>query len=178
MDANVASTFYQTIKNVYLQQRRWAYGVGEIAYFLFGSLKNKKVPVSKKIFLGFDIFENHWSWATSSVLLFFLGWLPIILGGEGFKQTLFSYNLPIFTRNILTLAMIGLVGSIYLSILLLPPKPIQFGKKKYLFFILEWLLIPIILIFFYAIPAIDAQTRWMLGKYLGFWPTPKTRGSQ
>jgi len=177
MDANVAPTFWGTIKNVYLQQRRWAYGVGEIAYFLFGSLKNKKVPLSKKIYLGFDIFENHWSWATSSVLLFFLGWLPIILGGEGFKQTLFSYNLPIFTRNILTLAMIGLVGSIYLSVLLLPPKPIQFGRKKYLFFILEWLLIPIILIFFYALPAIDSQTRWMLGKYLGFWPTPKTRGS-
>ncbi len=175
MDANAAPTFWETIRNVYLQQRRWAYGVGEIAYFLFGSLKNKKVPISKKISLGFDALENHWSWATSSVLLFFLGWLPIILGGETFKQTLFSYNLPIFTRNILTLAMIGLVVSIYLSILLLPPKPRQFGRKKYLFFILEWLLIPIVLIFFYSLPAIDSQTRWMLGKYLGFWPTPKIR---
>ncbi|MFH1401656.1 MAG: glycosyltransferase family 2 protein [Parcubacteria group bacterium] len=175
MDANAAPSFWRTIKNVYLQQRRWAYGVGDIAYFLFGSLKNKKVAFPKKISLGFTIFENYWSWATSSVLLFFLGWLPIILGVENFKQTLFSYNLPIFTRNILTLAMIGLVGSIYFSIILLPPKPIQFGRRKYLFFILEWLLIPIVLIFFYSLPAIEAQTRWMLGKYLGFWPTPKIR---
>ncbi|MFH1894321.1 MAG: glycosyltransferase family 2 protein [Patescibacteria group bacterium] len=175
MDANAAPSFRKTVKNVYLQQRRWAYGVGDIAYFLFGSLKNKKIALSKKISLGFTIFENYWSWATSSVLLFFLGWLPIILGVENFKQTLFSYNLPIFTRNILTLAMMGLVGSIYFSIVLLPPKPIQFGRKKYLFFILEWFLIPIILIFFYALPAIDSQTRWMLGKYLGFWPTPKIR---
>jgi cellulose synthase/poly-beta-1,6-N-acetylglucosamine synthase-like glycosyltransferase len=178
MDANAAFSFWQTIKNVYRQQRRWAYGVGEIAYFLFGSLKNKKIPLSKKISMGFNVFENHWSWATNSVLLFFLGWLPIILGQENFKQTLFSYNLPVFTRNILTVAMIGLVGSVYFSILLLPPKPLNLGRKKYLLFILEWLLIPIILIFFYALPAIDSQTRWMFGKYLGFWPTPKIRGRQ
>jgi cellulose synthase/poly-beta-1,6-N-acetylglucosamine synthase-like glycosyltransferase len=175
MDANAAHSLWQTIRNVYRQQRRWAYGAGEIAYFIFNSLKNKKIAFSKKISLGFTIFENHWSWATNSVLLFFLGWLPIILGGDNFKQSLFSYNLPIFTRNILTLAMIGLIGSIYFSIILLPPRPVRFNRKKYLFFILEWLLIPIILIFFYALPAIDSQTRWLFGKYLGFWPTPKTR---
>lgn len=175
MDANAAPSFLQTIKNVYRQQRRWAYGSGEIAYFLFNSIKNKKIRFSKKFIFGFDLFENHWSWATNSILIFFLGWLPIIFGGEAFKQSLFSYNLPIFTRNILTFAMIGLIGSIYFSIVLLPPRPIEFGKKKYLYFILEWVLIPIVLIFFYALPAIDSQTRWLLGKYLGFWPTPKTR---
>lgn len=175
MDANAAVSLWQTLKNVYRQQRRWAYGAGEIAYFLFNSLKNKKVKLSKKISMGFDLLENHWSWATNSILIFFLGWLPIIFGQNGFNQTLFSYNLPIFTRNVLTLAMLGLVGSIYFSIILLPPRPVRFAKKKYLFFILEWLLIPIILIFFYAVPAIDSQTRWLLGKYLGFWPTPKIR---
>ncbi|MFH1036834.1 MAG: glycosyltransferase family 2 protein [Patescibacteria group bacterium] len=175
MDANAAPTLFQTAKQVYLQQRRWAYGAGEIPYFFFASLKNKKIPLFKKISFGFFLFENHWSWATNSLLLFFLGWFPIVLGGGNFNQTLFSYNLPEFTSRILTLAMLGLVGSIYFSMVLLPPKPPEYGKKKYLFFMVEWLLIPIILIFFYALPAIDSQTRWMLGKYLGFWPTPKIR---
>jgi len=86
-----------------------------------------------------------------------------------------SYRLPILTRDILTFAMLGLVASLYFSILLLPPKPPNFGRQKYLFFAIEWLLVPIILIFFYALPAIDAQTRLVFGRYLGFWPTPKMR---
>jgi hypothetical protein len=31
------------------------------------------------------------------------------------------------------------------------------------------------MIFFSSLPALDAQTRWMLGKYMGFWPTEKYR---
>ena len=175
MDANVAKSFFRTLINVYKQQRRWAYGVGDIPYFLFGFLKNRKIPTSKKISLGFTLFETHWSWATASILIFFLGWLPLFLGGEAFKQTLLSYNLPVFTSRILTLAMLGLIGSVYFSIMLLPPKPPDYGKHKYLFFALEWFLLPIIMIFFTSLPSLEAQTRWMFGKYLGFWPTPKMR---
>jgi cellulose synthase/poly-beta-1,6-N-acetylglucosamine synthase-like glycosyltransferase len=175
MDANVAPTFLKTMKNVYLQQRRWAYGVGDIAYSFFGFLKNKKIKFSKKFSLGFTLFESHWSWATVSFLIFLLGWLPIILGGDEFRQTVISYRLPKFTSYILTLGMIGLIGSAYFSILLLPPKPIELGKKKYFMFILEWFLLPFIMIFFTSLPALDAQTRWMFGKYLRFWFTPKMR---
>jgi len=31
------------------------------------------------------------------------------------------------------------------------------------------------MIFFSALPALEAQTRWLFGKYLGFWPTEKAR---
>lgn len=175
MDANVAKTFWETMRNIYKQQQRWAYGVGDIPYFLFGFLKNKKISIFKKASLGFSIIEGHWSWATASVLIFFLGWLPLLLGGPEFSQTLFSYNLPRITSRILTVSMLGLVGSAYFSILLLPPKPPQYGRFKYLALTIEWFLLPMIMIFFTSLPAIDAQTRWMLGKYMGFWTTPKTR---
>ena len=178
MDANVSKSFFRTLINIYKQQRRWAYGVGDIPYFLFGFLKNKRIPLSKKISLGFELIEGHLSWATASILIFLLGWLPLVLGGEEFNQTLFSYNLPSITRNILTLAMVGLIGSIYFSLNLLPPYPLEFkyGRQlKYLFFALQWVLIPLTMIFFISLPALDAQTRLMLGKYMGFWPTEKVR---
>jgi hypothetical protein len=76
MDANVAHSIGKTAINIYKQQRRWAYGVGEIPYFLFGFLKNKKIPIRKKISLGFETIEGHLSWATASILIFLLGWLP------------------------------------------------------------------------------------------------------
>ncbi len=175
MDANAASTFFKTMKNVYKQQRRWAYGAGDIAYFLFGFWKNKKIPLKKEISLAFSSIEGHWSWATNSIMIFLLGWLPLILGGEQFSQSLISYNLPIFTSRGLTLAMLGLIGSAYFNIMLLPPKPPVYKKRKYLFFALEWFLLPVIMVFFTSLPSLEAQTRWLLGKYMGFWTTPKMR---
>ncbi|MEA3293005.1 MAG: glycosyltransferase family 2 protein [Patescibacteria group bacterium] len=175
MDANVASTFLKTMRNVYKQQRRWAYGVENAPYYFFGFMKNKKIPFFKKISFGFISFEGYWSWATNSIMIFLLGWLPLVLGGREFNQTLFSYNLPICVRIMLTLAMFGLVGSAYLSIVLLPPKPPNYGKARYLFFVLEWFFLPLVMVFFTALPALEAQTRLMLGKYMGFWHTEKFR---
>ena len=41
MDANAAKNIWTTLKNIYMQHRRWAYGVGEIAYVFFGFAKDK-----------------------------------------------------------------------------------------------------------------------------------------
>ena len=175
MDANVAKNFFKTLYNIFRQQRRWAYGVGDIAYFLFGFLKNKKIPLKKKFSLGFELLEGHISWATASIMIFLLGWLPLVLGGPEFSHTMISYNLPKIISRVMTLTMIGLLSSIYLSFLLLPPKPPEYGRYKYLIFFLGWLLFPIMMIFFGSLPALDAQTRWLFGRYIGFWATEKIR---
>jgi len=175
MDANVAKNFFKTLYNIFRQQRRWAYGVGDIAYFLFGFLKNKKIPLKKKFSLGFELLEGHISWATASIMIFLLGWLPLVLGGPEFSHTMISYNLPKIISRVMTFTMIGLLSSIYLSFLLLPPKPPKYGRYKYLIFFLGWLLFPIMMIFFGSLPALDAQTRWLFGRYIGFWATEKIR---
>jgi hypothetical protein len=175
MDAVVAKSYFKTLVSVYKQQRRWAYGVIEIPYLLFGFLKNKKISLRKKIVFASRAVEGHWSWATASFIIFFMGWLPLVLGGNNFNVTLFSYNLPRILSNILTFSMISLVISAYFSILLLPPKPPDYGKYKYLFFFLEWFVVPLVMIIFTPLPALDAQTRLMLGKYMGFYPTEKMR---
>ena len=41
--------------------------------------------------------------------------------------------------------------------------------------VLQWILLPISTIFFGSFVALDAQTRLMLGKYMGFFVTPKAR---
>ena len=175
MDANVSQSFLRTMKNIYKQQRRWAYGVGDIAYIIFGFLNNKKIPFSKKFSKTMEAIEGHWSWATVSIIIFFLGWLPIYLGGPEFSQSLIAYRLPKTISWVMTLSMIGLIGSAYFSILLLPPKPPQYGRFKYFFLAIEWIMLPFIMIFFSSLPALDAQTRWMFKKYMGFWVTEKTR---
>ncbi|MDO8743181.1 MAG: glycosyltransferase family 2 protein [Candidatus Azambacteria bacterium] len=175
MDANVAGTFWKTLKNQYKQIRRWAYGVENNAYFLYGFLKNKKISRKKKWRLSFNMIEGAHSLATNSLIIFLLGWLPTVIGQGQFSETLLSYNLPGITRLIMTLAMAGLVLTAILAINLLPPRPPHYGRFKYIWMILQWLLFPINMILFGSIPALDAQTRLAFGKYLGFWHTPKAR---
>ena len=174
MDANVAPTLLGTVRNIYRQQLRWAYGAADIPYFLYGFLQNKKIPLRKKISLSIDRIESYWAWATASLLIFLLGWLPLVLGGDAFTQSLLSYNLPRFTSWILTIMMAGLVWSAFLSMLFLPPRPVNYGKWHTVWLVLQWILLPPIMIFF-AVPALHAQTRLLIGKYMGFWSTPKFR---
>ncbi len=175
MDANLAHGFWPTILNVYKQQRRWAWGVENLPYVLFGFLKNKKIPKIKKLVFSFLMVEGAWTRSTSSILILLLGWTPLILGGKHFNETVLSYNLPLVTSNLMTLTMIGLILSATVSFGFLPPHPQGFGIKQKLIYVLQWFLIPIIVIVFGNVPAIDAQTRLMFGKYMGFWVTPKHR---
>lgn len=178
MDANIGKNLWRTFFNLYQQQKRWAYGVGDIPYFLWGFIKNKRIPLQKKFSLGAELIEGHWSWAAASVLIFSLGWLPLVLGGPDFSQSLFSYNLPKLVSWIMTFAMVGLLVSIYYSLILLPPKPAAYRFSQYVFFALGWLFLPLGMLLFTSLPAIDAQTRWILGRHLRFWNAPKQRKSQ
>lgn len=175
MDANVASSFWQTMVNQYKQQRRWGYGSENMPYTFFGFLKNKKIPAKKKWSWGFLKFEGYYSWATSALMIFLLGWLPTFLGGSRFRTTLLSFNLPEVTSRIMLFAMIGLIVTAFISFWFLPPRPPKYGRWRYVIFLAQWILLPFNLIVFGCIAALDAQTRLMLGKYMGFWVTPKHR---
>jgi len=177
MDANLAPTFFKTALNIYKQQRRWGWGVENIPFLFFGFWKNRKIPWSKKFHWIWIQLEGFWSWATNALLIFLLGWLPLFLGGQKFNVTLLSYNLPRVTRTLMTLAMIGLVGSAIYSTLLLPRWPKEYSlirvPLKYLGVIIQWILLPFTILIFGCLPGLDSQTRLMLGKYMGFWVTPK-----
>lgn len=175
MDANVAPTFWQTVKNQYKQIRRWLYGAENNPYLLFGFLKNKKIPLTKKLHVGWFIVETTHSSATNSLIIILLGWLPLFVGGTHFSASILSYNLPQVTQMIMNVTLLGLASSVIISTALLPPRPIHAGRFGMVWMVLQWLLFPINFIVFGVIPALDAQTRLMFGRYLGFWVTPKIR---
>jgi hypothetical protein len=175
MDTVVAKNLLRTAINQYKQQRRWAWGCIEIPYTLYGFLKNKKIPLSEKLRHSFYLLEGFWSWATAALLIFFLGWLPLIIGGEEFNVSLLSYNLPRLTSNIMTTAMIGMIVAAIISLLLLPPRPSNYSKWRNVSMVFQWILLPLTLIGFGTLPALDAQARLILGKRLGFWVTEKVR---
>jgi hypothetical protein len=175
MDCVVGKTLKETIISQYKQQRRWAWGSEGIPYLLFGFSKNKKILFQKKFRYSFLIIESFWTWGTTAFLLLLLGRLPLLLGGSQFKNTVLAYTLPNITSNLMTLAMIGLIVCIIISTLLLTPRPKNYPRWKSLSMIAQWFFFPLAFIFFGALPSVEAQTRLMLGKYLGFYTIEKTR---
>src|SRR3989344_3481467 len=118
-------------------------------------------------------FEGFWSLATNPLIIFLLGWLPLLLGGDAFRNTVLSRNLPVVTRDLMILSMCGLILSTIISLTLIPPPPPHLKIHHRLFMILQWILVPITIVVFGALPGLDAQTRLMTKRYLGFWVTPK-----
>lgn len=175
MDANVAPTLWGTVKNIYQQHRRWTYGVENFCYIVYHFTKNKNISLRRRIGITLQQAEGYWSLVTNPIMLFILGWAPIFFGGRVFHETVLSYNLPIVVRNLLVLAMFGLVISSIISLTLVPKRPQGKRRFTYIVMALQWILVPITMILFSALPGLDAQTRLMFGKYMGFWVTPKHR---
>lgn len=175
MDANAASTLWRTIVQIYKQHRRWTYGVENFCYILHHFKHNSRIPRGVRIKIALQQAEGYWSLVTNPIMLFILGWAPIFLGSQEFHNSSLSFNLPIMVRDLLSLAMFGLVISSIISLSLIPPRPAEASRFRYIVMALQWLLVPVTMIFFSAIPGLDAQTRLMFGRYMGFWVTPKTR---
>lgn len=175
MDANVGDNLFDTVKNIYKQHRRWTYGVENFVYIGYHFTKNKNISFGKRVKVILQQAEGYWSLVTNPIMLFVLGWAPIFLGGRVFHETVLSYNLPIVVRNLLILAMFGLVISSIISLSLSPKRPNDSSRFAYVVMAVQWLLVPFTMIVFSALPGLDAQTRLMFGRYMGFWVTPKTR---
>jgi len=174
LDAVLADSYWQTIKNQYLQKRRWAYGIENFPIIMRSIWKNKLIKFPRKFGIAFEMLEGHHSWATAPFILALLGWMPLIFGGSEFNESVLAHNLPFITRGLMSLAMMGLLISMSLSFLLMPPRPAKYSRWKYVNMLFQWALIPIIAPTLGAMPAIDSQTRILIKKYFTeFWVTPK-----
>lgn len=175
MDAALGSTWWQTLKNQYTQKRRWAWGIENFPFLAEGFWRNPHINRRLKLTYVFRTLEGHYSWATAPIIVAGLGWLPIYFGGPEFHSTVLSYSLPYVTRTIMSVAMSGLLVSSVLSYMLLPAKPRDYSRWRYLGFIWQWALVPFIATVLSAVPALDAETRLMLGRDLQFKVMEKVR---
>ncbi len=176
MDAALASTYWETLLNQYKQLRRWAYGAENIPVVMRALLPDKKISFYRKMQVLLELVEGHVLWAIAPIILGFVGWMPLLFGGAEFKEGVLAHNLPFITSYLMTIAMGGLLIIAGMNFLLLPPKPKRYSRWRYVNLTLQWFLVPLMAPFIIALPAIDAQTRLLFGKYFGsFWVTEKIR---
>lgn len=175
MDAVLGESYFQTLVAQYKQKRRWAWGVTEISLVFPEFFRNKLIPLWKRLLYAERLIEGHYFWATASIVIALLGWLPLFFGGDKFGQTVLAVNLPFLTKTIMLIATFFLIFSMYINMVLLPPRPAGYSRLKTVYMLLQWIFAPVVSSVFGSFPAIDAQTRLMFGRYMEFWVTPKIR---
>ncbi len=173
MDTVTGGTYLESLGALYRQQRRWAWGVEHFPVMVEAFARDPMIPLRKKINYLWNHVEGMYTWATAPILIFLLGRLPLYVA-RGSDVALVQAA-PFTLQWIMRLAMVGVFVSGILSLTILPPRPRSVKRRAWIVMIFQWMLLPFTFTIFGAMPAIDAQTRLMLGKYLGFNVTKKVR---
>lgn len=163
-DAVLSSTYWRTIKAQFLQIRRWAWGASDIAYVAEkGYFTKNRVPKFDLTLKFMRLLEGHISWATAPLILAFAAFIPLLFNPQDYA----SNQLPIIASRIQTIALGGIVITLFLSLRLLPPRPKRYKSHRSLWMVFQFILLPVTTIVFNGLSALYSQTRLMFGRYLG-----------
>lgn len=170
---------WRSLVNQYKQMRRWAYGVEHFPYMVWHFNRNDKIPRSKKWIYTWNQTEGVYSWATAPIIVMFMGYLPLYLAERQGITNVLTQNAPLMLESLMRFGLIGICLIAIMSVIILPPMPKKFKNNiwnkifGYFLMLAQWFIFPVTMILFGSIPAVDSQTRLMMGKYLGFWVTEK-----
>ena len=147
----------------FVQLRRWAWGASDIAYVVDkGFFSKNNVPKKDLIMKLSRLVEGHISWATAPLILAFSGYIPALLNPKDFS----SNQLPVIAGRIQTIAMVGILVTLYMSLKTLPPRPERYKKHRSIFMVLQWVFLPFTTVIYNSLSALNSQTRLMFGRYL------------
>lgn len=165
-DAVLSDSYMRTLKAQFVQVRRWAYGASDIPYVASHVFrKDRTVPFFDGLSKFLRLLESHVSWASSSLIITFGAFGPVLFNTEA-SRSVPAHMLPDVVSNIQRFAMIGLFLSIFISFKLLPPRPERYKRRRNVFMLLQWVLMPVTSIAYGSAAAIYSQTRLLLGRYL------------
>lgn len=165
-DAVMADTLKKTLITQFKQLRRWGYGVSDIPYVATRIFTNQRnVPFLEGFARFARLVDSHITLATMAILITFGGWVPLIINPSA-SRDIAAHTLPTVISYIQQVAMVGLFITILLMLKMLPPRPARYKRRRTIFMVLQWVLMPVTSICYSAIASLNAQTHLMLGKYL------------
>ena len=170
-DAAEGDTHWETIKNNYLQERRWSWGVSDDGWVLKNILtKWKKYSIRVK-YISFHTVFDHIMGPFSSLLILIGGNIPPLINPT-FSRQVFGVKLPGISASIVQVTIIMMLIVIGLDFFL-KPKPRKRSRLRSITRIVEWIVQPFVGIFLAMIPGLEAHTRLLFGKYLEYYVTKK-----
>jgi hypothetical protein len=171
-DSPQSRDYASTHLNQYNQIKRWAWGITDVPYVLKRLFKHPEIPLWMRLQRFSNLFLNHLNWVFMPVLLMFGSSLPVIVSID-FSLTDLGQNLWLYSGLILTTTFMTLSTAIVLEVLLLPPKPAYYGPVRRALAYLQYFSYPVVGLMLSVLPALEAHTRLLLGKYLEYRVTEK-----
>ncbi len=171
-DAPQSRDYAATHLSQYNQIRRWAWGVTDVPYVLRRLFRHPEIPLRLRLRRFFVLYANHAQWVFLPFFLLFGGSLPVWLSVD-FSTTDFGTDGWVYSSVILTLTLSSLLVLVVVEHLMLPPKPAGWPWWRRLIVYPMYLTYPVVGIVLSALPALDAQTRLLMGKYLEYQITEK-----
>jgi hypothetical protein len=176
MDTVMTGDYWKALVALYKQLRRWAWGVENFPYMIKAFAGRPNMKRGEKWWWALKQLEGTYTWSTAPFLIFILGYLPFFVAPEAFRGFAVFQNTPFTLQWLMRFSLIGMFTSAFIAMTLLPPRPKNMSRPvAYGIMILQWALLPVTFVLFSAVPALDAQTRMMLGKKLGFNVSPKRK---
>jgi hypothetical protein len=171
-DAVRARGYWRSMAEQYLQARRWAWGVTDIPYVIENAVAHREIPFWSRFWRIANLFGEHINWAIAPFVVMFGGTVPLLVN-PSFAQTTLGQNLPLFASGMLTLALASLFVLVIVEHRIVPRRPAHWSTGQRVMSYLQWLGLPFVGIFFSTLPALDAQTRLLTGRYLEYRVTEK-----
>lgn len=162
-DAVLSDTLRKTLKMQFIQLRRWAWGASDVAYVAEkGFFTPNKVPRFDMFAKFGRLLEGHVTWAVAPLILAFSAFIPVLFNPDDFAAN----QLPQIASRIQTLALVGIFVTLFLSVKMLPKKPERYKRRRNLWMVLQWVMLPLTTIGYNSMAALYSQTRLMFGRYM------------
>jgi cellulose synthase/poly-beta-1,6-N-acetylglucosamine synthase-like glycosyltransferase len=170
-DAAESIGYVSTFNNTYQQVKRWAWGASDDAYIMKKYITDTQAPFIDKTLRVFKVLEDHFLWPVNWFVITLGATLPPLLNEE-FARTIIGKTLPQVASAILTASLLSMVLIIFVDFRARPEGRSQSPAKK-IWSLLEFALLPVVGLFFAALPGLEAHTRLMIGKYIEYRVTEK-----
>ena len=171
-DAVRARSYGRSLVQQYTQIRRWAWGVTDIPYYIENAMRHSEIPLHERISRLFDLWIDHINWAAAPFIMMFGGVLPVFLN-QTYALSFQGQQLPIYIQWILTSALMSMVFLIFIEDQIAPQRPKEWGPWMHFVSYAQWFTLPVLGFLFTNLPALDAQTRLLAGRYLEYRVTEK-----
>ncbi|MCA9387042.1 hypothetical protein KC669_03335 [Candidatus Dojkabacteria bacterium] len=170
-DAAEGEGHWSTIKNNYLQSRRWAWGISDDGWVIKNFLKNFFRSSIRSKYITLHMLFDHIMGLSIAFLVLLGGVLPGFLNPDFNKDTAGAL-FPIVTGQFVQVTIFFLIVTIIFDFYLRPtPKDMPWWKN--ITRVLEWVVQPVAGFILTAIPGLEAQTRLVFGRYLEYYVTKK-----